>query len=869
MYTIIIGHGLTENVLNPEVQYSTLKSSAGIREINRLMGQGRHYGEGPLPTFLKNAETLSKNSEEIGIILLKDKSNVSPGTSDSLEPDSYSFVAPIRAIVENTFVIDSFPDTVPCDQIIEAIRTITAIDPLSPEMDRTGIRFILVGCHTEKQILTTGVYVRNILGFSHVSVSSHLTGSSAWNAHYAALRHTLPANGINVLLDFAEAMNYAGMPLTGSIAKNLIPCQIEPPEVLETLNNEQKKIIELLCIHWTKACLKPLGGGFSGSLLFIAEGWKDQATTEPMVIKLDRFKQMRLEIDGYHEVKDFLGKHIPTFGYPIAAGDFIGVGMELAAMEGNPETLQDAFENADTEGLFNRFLGRFEKSLSIIANKLYKNTCHFSWFSPYRRLDLHTEKQIQYLDRNIKIIEGYLAEANNTGLNIDMASLPKLLGLIAANEDSIESELCITHGDMHFQNIICDQMDNIWFIDWTHAGKHMLELDFAKLECFVKFVFSKQFDLQDIPHLRQFEEYLLSHRIPSTERSLPESLKFAKWDLRYRKILTTVNYIREACFSLKRDECWIAYRTSLLKYSLQSLSFDKRRGKGQCELPQLAYALVSVELLIFDLISDDFHLKIRGERPGSYPARHRISIDEAPWSVDSLEYSPPYYVDPHVLENDYTVIPGGWADPEDVKQVHEDLESAGVTQKDEYGRPLHPRGRTGIAGRGLLGRWGPNPAVCAIVLKTEKVFGKVHILLGRTKNTDTLTLPKSFLMRNELPETAIARTLENECGWRPISGSGEIIFQGYNYDPRQTDHAWAELNTYLFLQGVEDYPAVMKPGDSFDEVIWLLLDPDSINHVPSWQALFIRDAIRHLRKTGQIQDDSASGLLSDTGGHVT
>ncbi|MGB0720324.1 MAG: hypothetical protein ACPGRX_07615, partial [Bdellovibrionales bacterium] len=37
-------------------------------------------------------------------------------------------------------------------------------------------------------------------------------------------------------------------------------------------------------------------------------------------------------------------------------------------------------------------------------------------------------------------------------------------------------------GDLNYANIICDEIDNIWFIDWTHSNYAPLELDFAKLE---------------------------------------------------------------------------------------------------------------------------------------------------------------------------------------------------------------------------------------------------------------------------------------------------------------------------------------------------------------------------------------------------
>ena len=36
------------------------------------------------------------------------------------------------------------------------------------------------------------------------------------------------------------------------------------------------------------------------------------------------------------------------------------------------------------------------------------------------------------------------------------------------------------------------------------------------------------------------------------------------------------------------------------------------------------------------------------------------------------------------------------------------------------GRPLNPRGRTGLAGRGVLGKWGPNHAADPIVTRWQR-----------------------------------------------------------------------------------------------------------------------------------------------------
>jgi ADP-ribose pyrophosphatase len=638
---------------------------------------------------------------------------------------------------------------------------------------------------------------------------------------------------------------------------------VGPDEARDRLSPDALRLVQLVCMHWNRSQLRPLAGGFSGSLLLLADGWKLGARTEPMVLKIDAFRQMRRELDGYHRVKDLLGKHVPTFGYPVVVGDLLGVGMELAAMEGRPTTLQDHFEEADSETAVRHFLTRLEKALELLSDKLYRNTRERAAVAPFRVFGLQSEQQITWLRENGELILGYCRESGATNETVDLDQLAQVIRLITRNEDSLESEVCVQHGDLNLANVICDERDNIWFIDWTHSGTYPIELDFAKIENDVKFVMSKAFDIEDLPRLRKFEDYLLDHMIPPGPQELPEHLKFVKWDLRFLKILGAVRVIRQRCFQLKESDDWVAYRVALLRYALHTLSFDKRRDRGECDETQLTYALFSAEACALELVGDDFHLRIRAERPPSYPARQRISIDESLWLLDCEGYDPPYYVDPAVLAADGTQVEGGWADPEDVEGIAESLESRPARHRDELGRPLNPRGRTGIAGRGSLGLWGPNLAVAGVALRTSAVTGDLEVLLGSREDNGRLELPKGFILPDEEPATGLARILEHETGWH-LGSPGELLTEGYVYDARQTDHAWVEQRAYL-IPYAEVPPDLFDPRGDFEDVSWWPFTRDTLNRIPAAQAREVGLGVEHLRDSGAIEAESADADLKRAG----
>jgi ADP-ribose pyrophosphatase len=390
-------------------------------------------------------------------------------------------------------------------------------------------------------------------------------------------------------------------------------------------------------------------------------------------------------------------------------------------------------------------------------------------------------------------------------------------------------------------------------------------MDFAKLENDLKFVMSKQFDIGDMPRLKQFEEYLITERLPAAPGELPDHLRHVKWDLRFRKILETVRLIRRTCFSIKESEEWLVYRVALLRYATHTLSFDRRRGRGECELPQLLHAAYSVEALAFDLVSDDFHLRIRGERPGSYPPRQRVSIDYAPWTVECPEYDPPYFVHESVLANDPEMIPGGWADPEEFGVLSAPDRFESVRHRDDRGRPLNPRGRTGLAGRGLLGRWGPNRAAAAVIFRLSADRAYVDVLLGAKEDEGKLWLPKGFVGEHEAEMEAIHRILESETGWRPPPRADQPVHEGYFYDARQTDHAWVELRAVLGVAEFEDAPREFRPGGDFETVRWMPVGAETINRMPSDEARFVQQAIRHLQEDGSIADSMARNVLARSG----
>ncbi len=110
---------------------------------------------------------------------------------------------------------------------------------------------------------------------------------------------------------------------------------------------------------------------------------------------------------------------------------------------------------------------------------------------------------------------------------------------------------------------------------------------------------------------------------------------------------------------------------------------------------------------------------------------------------------------------------------------------------------------TGIIGRGLLGRYGPNQAADPIV--TRFIDGKYQVLLITRADCNTKAFPGGmvdpgkdvpFTLYNELTEEACkdsksVKYLFNNC-------KKGIVYRGIVLDPRTTNHAWIETTACWF-----------------------------------------------------------------------
>lgn len=236
------------------------------------------------------------------------------------------------------------------------------------------------------------------------------------------------------------------------------------------------------------------------------------------------------------------------------------------------------------------------------------------------------------------------------------------------------------------------------------------------------------------------------------------------------------------------------------------------------------------------------HVKARGAHP-AYPARAPVDDDKVNWATPHDEYTPVEFTHDVVLQNDSSIKINGWADPRDMKtEDMREKQSHYPLTLDNKGKPRNPNGRTGMCGRGLLGKWGPNHAADPIVTRIDPTTRCVQMVAIKRKDTGEWAIPGGMVDPGESVSATIRREFTEEAG--NLDGeerarfdslvtalfaeeNKRCIFAGYVDDPRNTDHAWMETTAVHYHCNREIARRLaVHAGDDAADVTWLNVDDD-------------------------------------------
>lgn len=248
-------------------------------------------------------------------------------------------------------------------------------------------------------------------------------------------------------------------------------------------------------------------------------------------------------------------------------------------------------------------------------------------------------------------------------------------------------------------------------------------------------------------------------------------------------------------------------------------------------------------------------------RATTYPqcAERRFPVpdESVPWEVEFPEYDPVNYTAPVVLRRP------PWADLDLMsmepssrpplaynvldEEYHVNRASYMGAYRVKHGLPLNPMGRTGMKGRGLLGRFGPNHAADPIVTRWKRTSAGIMLDGGKKvlefvaiqrKDNSQWAIPGGMVepgqvvtqaLKAEFGEEAMAKLNVSEAERDKISRlvdklfkNGVEVYKGYVDDPRNTDNAWMETVAVNFHDDTGEVFSEFKlqAGDDAAAVRW-------------------------------------------------
>lgn len=241
-----------------------------------------------------------------------------------------------------------------------------------------------------------------------------------------------------------------------------------------------------------------------------------------------------------------------------------------------------------------------------------------------------------------------------------------------------------------------------------------------------------------------------------------------------------------------------------------------------------------------------------GTAPG-YPPRQTVAEKDARWTRPIAGYEPPEYTADVVFRNE-----GKWADPKNVEDVNRKFLTRTRTGEvpaalDAQGRPLNPLGRTGLRGRGLLGRWGRNQAGDPLLTRVHPETGRLQLLVIERKDSGQKALPGGMVDEGEDIAGTVARELSEETSAKLDFSDAAVLFTGVVDDPRNTDNAWMETTVlHRHLTPAAQNSLTIKAGDDAKAVNWVDIDQGLLSSMYASHADYVRLALIALKKNPAV-----------------
>jgi nicotinamidase-related amidase len=402
-------------------------------------------------------------------------------------------------------------------------------------------------------------------GVRSLATCSALTASASRSQHFNALEQLERLLGVEVHHS------------VGEFARWLVPDSVTPQEARSRhrvrygaeivvgasseLPEADHDVVAYLYREAARVQLNPLSGGFSGAAVYAARSSDAQGhELAPTVVKLGEPASIGKERAAFERVEPILGNVAPTVRGFVDLGDRAGLKYAFASMgEGGVRTFKGLYESgADADAVadvlkrvFAEVLGRFTRAA---------RTDRLAVVDHYGFAPRHADAVVR----------------NATRLGPDATEDGEVVAGFYRDLDAFPrhpfATVSVGHGDLNGANILIDDRDNVWLIDFFHAAAAPVHKDLVKLENDLQYIFTPIADERELS-----EAFLMSEAL-SAVRDLrlalgpvPDGVSAPA----LRRAWATIAELRRLGADLEPDGATRAFQLGALRYAAHTLSFDE------------------------------------------------------------------------------------------------------------------------------------------------------------------------------------------------------------------------------------------------------------------------------------------------------
>ena len=581
MATVLITQCLQRDFVDPIGPHDPLPNllHVGYSEADRLLGPDP--GAGPLAQLIQWARGLPPDA--IDLVHIRDwhdpddpaqrehlqrfGAHCIKGTVGArlvLEMDERAEAAPNECIVDSITLNDL--EGTDLEAQLGRIRLEHGDEPL-----RVGV----IGVWTEAKVSFLLYDLRTRLGIEELATCSALTASASRTQHFNALSQLDKILGVSCFESVADFVDWLRPGAELNLPRH--PLEFEPRIVggeAAALQDDDRSIVSYLFRDSTEVDLEPLHGGFSEATVWQAVS-RDALGQEhaPAVVKLGPNRSIAQERVAFEQVEDVLGNNAPRVRGFVDLADRAGLKYSYAAMgRGGVRTLQSMFAaDVPTPQLAAVVRTVFDE----ILGPLYAA-------ARYERLPLfsHYEFSADKAPRVRAAVAALVPDANRARLEfpggLELPNVCDFYDDFLARTPLPTQEyhyVSYVHGDLNAANILVDAHDNVWVIDFFHAGRAHVLKDLAKFENDLLYILTP---VVDDDQLREAIAITLALREVADLRAplsgVPDGVRSPHLVQAWEILKELRRAIGEVCHD---DRNPLQYQVAALRYAVHTLGFPE------------------------------------------------------------------------------------------------------------------------------------------------------------------------------------------------------------------------------------------------------------------------------------------------------